>query len=711
MNSVLDQPTLKVPTNSTPTLAVSRGRGFQASTPDFGQAPQIDGRGFLAAHEGTMAIGQGIQNVGYAVGQMAQHALVATTQTKVAQAKLTTTAAQLDIAKAQAAEPDSNKWEGIAATMADDVTKGLIQKDTPRMAVNAINAHALEWKTHLVGQTKIAAYNKQFSDAGATLGNLYQQQLNDKQWGAADETLKQMDIYLGPDGRNKMRLLGVYAKQGVEQNAVKAHIYGDDLKGAESIIKTSTFMDEDQKKIALFHARKDFNTITTTRDNQASAQFFGDLNRQRANGTVFAPEQVNQWAKDGKLSDMQAAHLIEQYKNETPAPAEQFNDFINSKVIGYDSTKDTTGAEVEQIQREAFAMGIDRFQAGRLNANLETAIKRNQTPKGRVESSLKKWMSDGIMDLMKSGGLGQYKTTGESENILGALGDVTKMQAYGLSSDQAKRLNETPGIERIRLFQEFAKDRVKATSGSTAGSANYTAKKYNTLSDWTKGLLDRASNGEPESLVRGVDAKKEMEAGARAAGLQDKADSWFDDFAHKNNRLPTDKEATQAFHDITGADRRGGAWSPTVVPDQASAGLPSLRGYTAVPDLSERLPENLAPHAADFQEAAQKYNLDPLALAAISMHETGSGTSKAFKAKNNAMGVSNSHGPVSFDKVRDSIFQQAKTLAGPLYQGADTFDQVGKIYAPVGAENDPTALNGYWPGGVGAHYAKLKRKE
>lgn len=117
---------------------------------------------------------------------------------------------------------------------------------------------------------------------------------------------------------------------------------------------------------------------------------------------------------------------------------------------------------------------------------------------------------------------------------------------------------------------------------------------------------------------------------------------------------------------------------------------------------SERLPEGLRPFAQDFIDAGAETGVSPTTLASIAAFETGDGTSNAFRNKNNAMGISNDSGPVALPSIRDSIFQQARTLArqnGP-YAGANTLDQVGAIYAPVGASNDPNGTNNQWSAGV-----------
>jgi hypothetical protein len=73
------------------------------------------------------------------------------------------------------------------------------------------------------------------------------------------------------------------------------------------------------------------------------------------------------------------------------------------------------------------------------------------------------------------------------------------------------------------------------------------------------------------------------------------------------------------------------------------------------------------------------------------------------------MGISDSSGPTEQPSVRDSIFRQAKTLSkaeGP-YAKAKTIEEIGAIYAPPGAENDPKGTNGGWADGVRAWLSRL----
>ena len=124
----------------------------------------------------------------------------------------------------------------------------------------------------------------------------------------------------------------------------------------------------------------------------------------------------------------------------------------------------------------------------------------------------------------------------------------------------------------------------------------------------------------------------------------------------------------------------------------------------------DALPQGLKPYAKDFEQAGSKYGVDPNFLASIAWNETAGGTSKAFREGNNAMGISNASGPVyGFNSPAESIDRQAATLARPSgpYRGAKTISEVGSIYSPIGAENDPSHQNSDWTSSVGNYYDQL----
>jgi hypothetical protein len=129
------------------------------------------------------------------------------------------------------------------------------------------------------------------------------------------------------------------------------------------------------------------------------------------------------------------------------------------------------------------------------------------------------------------------------------------------------------------------------------------------------------------------------------------------------------------------------------------------------------LPDPLKPFAKDFEVAGAKYGVAPNILAAISMHETGNGTSSAFRNKNNAMGISNASGPVEVGSVAESIDKMARLLGKGINEGTGPYANVksiadiANIYAPLGAGNDPRNLNQFWTQGVTSNIQKLSKNQ
>ena len=116
----------------------------------------------------------------------------------------------------------------------------------------------------------------------------------------------------------------------------------------------------------------------------------------------------------------------------------------------------------------------------------------------------------------------------------------------------------------------------------------------------------------------------------------------------------------------------------------------------------------LAPYYDTFVDAAQVNGLDPKLLMAIAMHETGRGTSSAFRNKKNAMGVSDAKGPRSFTSVEASIYYMADQLRrNYIGKGLRSVAQIGAKYAPIGAGNDPGGLNRHWVAGVTQYMNEL----
>lgn len=109
----------------------------------------------------------------------------------------------------------------------------------------------------------------------------------------------------------------------------------------------------------------------------------------------------------------------------------------------------------------------------------------------------------------------------------------------------------------------------------------------------------------------------------------------------------------------------------------------------------------LSNHANDFERYAEEYNIDPILFASIAMHETGWGTSSAVVNHNNPGGLMNPDTNWStiqhFPTLKEGIEAMARNLSRLINEeGLVTISELGSVYAPLDAENDPDGLNQHW---------------
>lgn len=117
-------------------------------------------------------------------------------------------------------------------------------------------------------------------------------------------------------------------------------------------------------------------------------------------------------------------------------------------------------------------------------------------------------------------------------------------------------------------------------------------------------------------------------------------------------------------------------------------------------------------HTQTFIDVANKYNIDVVLMISIALHETGNGTSNAVTKKNNPAGLmnpaTNSAELFIYNSLAEGIEAMGYTLNNRINKdGLTTIENLGAVYAPIGAANDPSNLNQYWVGNVGKNVAKL----
>lgn len=94
-------------------------------------------------------------------------------------------------------------------------------------------------------------------------------------------------------------------------------------------------------------------------------------------------------------------------------------------------------------------------------------------------------------------------------------------------------------------------------------------------------------------------------------------------------------------------------------------------------------------------------------LLAISKHETGKWTSKAFIEKYNLGGIMCSTGLKKYNSLDEGIEAFVALLKNRYFQqGLDTIEKIQPVYCPIGAENDPKNLNQYWLPMVSRYYTE-----
>ena len=109
---------------------------------------------------------------------------------------------------------------------------------------------------------------------------------------------------------------------------------------------------------------------------------------------------------------------------------------------------------------------------------------------------------------------------------------------------------------------------------------------------------------------------------------------------------------------------------------------------------------------------ATEHHIDPVLFAAITLHETGNGTSNAVRSYNNPGGMMNPKTNwstlIRYPSLEAGLRSTAKTLDRLVNKGGlKTVESLGRVYAPIGAANDPTGLNRHWPSRVTQYINEL----
>lgn len=111
-----------------------------------------------------------------------------------------------------------------------------------------------------------------------------------------------------------------------------------------------------------------------------------------------------------------------------------------------------------------------------------------------------------------------------------------------------------------------------------------------------------------------------------------------------------------------------------------------------------------------FIEYGDLYDVNPMLLASIAVHESDWGNSDLAKNNNNLFGRMTNGGSqaMSFSSKEECIKNTANHLAANyLGEGLTTVESIGAKYCPIGANNDPNNLNQYWIPNVTKYYEQF----
>ena len=134
-----------------------------------------------------------------------------------------------------------------------------------------------------------------------------------------------------------------------------------------------------------------------------------------------------------------------------------------------------------------------------------------------------------------------------------------------------------------------------------------------------------------------------------------------------------------------------------------------MQNYEKAHVIDEHLDGRLRGKGRAYVSAGLLHNVNPFLLASISIHETGNGTSKILREKNNVAGLmKNGITFRKFESIDESIFWFASLLEKYYIAGGrNDLESIGAKFCPLGAKNDPTGLNKNWIPNIEAIYTRM----
>jgi len=480
--------------------------------------------------------------------------------------------------------------------------------------------------------------------------------------------------------------LYVIAKEGKPELFDK-----EEFKSESDRDKWKSIAKEQNRKTTIAKADQVFEDIIGGKDiTVEDIEKMEDLKpsvRQKLKNTILDlhDDEMRQMMKDPAYRDQVRGEVAALIANYNPSGEDFDNDFVEirnkiellpsgplkSEFIGQlGNIRAGKEREIKDVRDWTMAQVDEAYKEGKLG------VKAPEEPKGRT---IKSYLASGDLlrnedNLVKFG----FKDEHAAEIVKAAIAEDEKDKTYkGQSSEY--------------LFQKYYYD-----GGEATGDYSYRLRAaYEALiggAGPSAVVIDPADQKAYESKVQDFEND--------SFGMYGRAKSEVADFL-KMNPSPSMEKATEFLKGLK-VNIEAGATNSDWLKDKP-------KPMTGKEVSSVDLPSKLAPLADDFVKYGKQYGVDPRFLSAISRLETANGTSSAFRNKNNAMGVSNAKGPISFSSASQSIERMARVLSskkGP-YGRATTLKEIARIYAPPGAGNDPNGTNSYWPRGVAKYLRQM----
>lgn len=404
------------------------------------------------------------------------------------------------------------------------------------------------------------------------------------------------------------------------------------------------------------------------------------------NTTLSEHAETGEWDYDTILK------LAESYPDllsKMDDSAELEKRLIEIKNAKIKATKTELDTQIDSIKKTISNYGIDvnKYQTAE---EMKTAILKKQS-QDRNRIRLEEMANASISSLMDKG----YTKQEASARSAGAQLELElRNEEISKNVDSLFSLNEIS-----REFDTALNNVTKSTSKSTSATKENTA------------AVNRSKNAirDYENALKSLD-NTIYKLEADMSGMDDSSQTYRNALSQEIKLLEQKNKTLTAG--ISLAKNNASALGKVPKTTNTTTNVSSSKGGVTASQLDNALGGVLKGHGADYIKYAQQYGVDPALAAAISISETGHGTSYAARVQNNPGGImdwnNNWKTVKQFSSLEEGIKYQVKNLYDTyISKGLTSISAIGNKYAPIGAANDPNNLNKNWIPTVTEYYNKI----